>query len=138
MYDFTLWVKLQLDEAGYIDKTDPVRQLILELSDVWSRYPFDKTRAEAGALFTRLITQKALEARSPERWVPSKQFGRLNAIMRVRLDAYAGDKGMMLNGRRGTAVGMRRGEVVLLLSEPASDGSVQVRDDITMFETLLN
>lgn len=122
------WVKGQLEAARV---PQAVGTAIMRLMDVWSSMSHtEKTRALTLELFTELAMGHAIvpeETPMDGRWIPVQPGQiRVSETVRVKVDAYDGQVGMIHNGRVGRVVAVRYGDVIIKSidgKEPMLDGA---------------
>ena len=121
------WVMRQLTEARVKRGTGDA---VLALLKQWdSLKPGDDGLAsEAVAVFSRLAVGHSLvQDDGPEVWVTA-QPGQLKVadMVRVKSDAFSGELGALHNGRRGTIIAIRYGDIIVNSNDdknPKIDGA---------------
>lgn len=110
------WVKQQLT-AGRV--TQPVGTAVLRLLEVWNTMNHtEKTAQDTVDVFSKLAVGTALIAETAEDedgyWIPAAPGAIAMAdTVRVKVDAYQGDLGVLHNGRIGRVVGIRSGDIIV-------------------------
>jgi len=123
----TDWAKEQLTE----NKTKKVvGDSVLKLLDAWSQIKdtTDQNTKEIVDIFSKLSLGHALVKDNKEdTWVPVQAgFVKVADQIRIRFDAFDGEKGEALNGRQGKIVGLRSGDIII----KSNDGKSPVLDGI--------
>jgi hypothetical protein len=121
------WVMRQLTDARVKRGTGDA---VLALLKQWdSLKPGDDNLAsEAVAIFSRVAVGHSLvQDDGPEVWVTA-QPGQLKVadIVRVKSDAFSGELGALHNGRRGTIIAIRYGDIIVNSNDdknPKIDGA---------------
>lgn len=122
------WVKQQLT-AGRV--TQPVGTAVMRLFEVWNTMNHtDKSAQDTIDVFSRLAVGVALVAETPDGetgyWTPASPGGISMAdVVRVRVDAFQGDLGVIHNGRIGRVVGIRSGDIIVKTTDdrPVLEGA---------------
>ena len=121
------WVKRQLTDARV---KRGAGDAVLALLKQWDALkPGDDSIAEeAVAIFARVAVGHSLvQDDGPEVWVTA-QPGQLKVadIVRVKSDAFSGELGALHNGRRGTIIAIRYGDIIVNSNDdktPKIDGA---------------
>lgn len=121
------WVKEQLTN----NKTKKVvGDSVLKILDTWSsvKDTTPQNTKEIIEIFSKVALGHALvEENKNEKWIPAQAgFVSVADRVRVRFDAFDGEKGETLNGRRGKIVGLRSGDIIV----KSDDGKTPVLDGI--------
>lgn len=121
------WAKEQLTE----NKTKKVvGDSVLKLLDAWSQMKesTEQNNKDVIEIFSKLSLGHALVKDSKEdSWAPVQAgFVKVADQVRIRFDAFDGEKGETLNGRQGKIVGLRSGDIII----KSNDGKSPVLDGI--------
>lgn len=120
------WVKTQL-QAARVRK--PVGDATMKLVELFDEMELsDEHRAKTVEMFSKLALGHAfIKEKKGEVWVPVRPGDiRVSEIVRVKADSFAGELGMLHNGRQGVVVGVRYGDVIIKSNdgkEPVLDGA---------------
>jgi hypothetical protein len=119
------WVKDQLTEAKV---KKPVGNAIMKLIDTWESVEITEDAApQAVELFSKLALGHVAVVKEDKdfKWVPVTP-GQIKVAdeVRVRLDAFNGELGVIHNGRVGRVVAVRYGDVII----KSTDGKTPVLD----------
>jgi hypothetical protein len=121
------WVMRQLTDARVKRGTGDA---VLALLKQWDSLKpgDDNLDSEAVAIFSRVAVGHSLvQDDGPEVWVTA-QPGQLKVadIVRVKSDAFSGELGALHNGRRGTIIAIRYGDIIVNSNDdknPKIDGA---------------
>lgn len=110
------WITEQLKAA----RTKPsVSKIVIHLLKAYEELPADLNLADAKnalELLPKLAMGHALvaENQGPEVWVPGRPgVFKVGDQVRVAVDAFDGDVGLMHNGRRGRVAAIRSGDIIV-------------------------
>lgn len=136
MSEFSAWAEKQLDQAGYLptagQDAQVTRTSVLRVCREFGEINFAATgpgvEKRIVALLTELLNHRALPvAEDPFRWVPARQLPpSVGSPVRIKLDAFVGDKGTYLNGRTAVVGGARRGEFIIQFVDGQQPDSARV------------
>ena len=136
---------MQQIASKYPGALDPRRRILEALCINWKHLMVGiitpQQKVEALEDFTNLVLHGLMRSEATDEvsetatWAPAAQYHGYSSRARVRTDAFGDDDPRrLLNGKRGTIVGIRHGEVIMDLDVPTLDGVGQVRDNIRTFE----
>ncbi len=120
------WVREQMQGARI---KLGVGNAVLKLLETWTSISLKSPASdEVIQLFSKLALGHAIVEPDPEEvWLPAQPgFIGTGDKIRVMNNAYSGEGGKMHNGRQGTVVGVRHGDIVVRYTDgksPALDGA---------------
>lgn len=100
------WVEAQLENAG---APQEVKTSVKRLLEVWDSMNHTvQTRNDTLRIFNELARGHAIVKQSDEKWRQCRpgEYA-IRDTVRVRLDAYSGEKGQTHNGKRGRVAAVR-------------------------------
>jgi hypothetical protein len=129
------WVSKQLAES---DASEDEKELIVDLLKRLNDGGLDDARfVTVLRTFGNLALGHAVAAPKGERWGPVVPgYYQIGDTVRVKLDAYDGEKGQRHNGKRGRAVAARNGLVVVVYDD-ASSSEEQYRHQPASLQRLM-
>jgi hypothetical protein len=123
MSEFGDWADAQLRRAGFAPEQGGDIQIVystvMRMCREWGEINFaaigEENKKRIMALLARLLSYQALPIRDdPHTWIPARQMPpAIGSAVRVKLDAFDGEKGAQLNGREAIVEGARRGDFIV-------------------------
>ena len=139
------WAQQELERA-YPDPESPVRQMVTALLSMWARVHTytrgtEQTRVqqEAVEVFALLTYGRPLnDSGDPEParvWGDAVRYHGVSEIARVRQNYDTSVDGWKFNGREGTIVGIRHGDVIVEFTTPLEGAPSNGRFRLTDLES---
>jgi hypothetical protein len=136
---------LQQIAVKYPSPLDPRRRILEALTINWGSLMVGgitpQQKDEALADFTKLVThgtmrtEAEMETETEHIWGPAAQYHGFTDRVRVKPDYYPDDDPRnLLNGKRGSIVGIRHGDIIVQFDHPTVTGVQSHRDRPPAFE----